>query len=68
MEVAGDGGGLEGDAGVALVFEMVMFCAAVVALMVVAGKVRVSGVRTMGAAGVPVPERVAVAWPPATLP
>ena len=52
---------------VALVLEMVMFWGVVVPLIVVAGKARVSGVRTMGAAGVALPERIAVAWPPRTL-
>jgi hypothetical protein len=50
------------------VFEMVMFCAALVAPTLVDGKLNVSGVNTIVAAAMPVPVRVAVAWPPATLP
>lgn len=50
------------------VLEMVMFWAGVVALMVVDGKVRVRGLRTMAAAGEAVPVSVTVAWPPGTLP
>ncbi len=50
------------------VFEMVMFCTALVAPTLVTGKVAVVGVRTMAAAGVPVPDSMAVACPPATLP
>ena len=43
------------------VFEIVMFCAGLVALIVVEGKVRAMGFRTMAAAAPPVPESVAVA-------
>jgi hypothetical protein len=43
------------------VFEIVMFCAELEALIVVAGKVRVMGVRTIAAAALPVPESAAVA-------
>ena len=55
-------------AGEAPVLEMVMFCAGVVALTLVDGKVRVRGLRTMAAAGEAVPVRVAVAWPRLPLP
>ena len=41
--------------------EMVMFCEVLVALTLVDAKVRVSGVRTMAAAGEPVPLSDAVA-------
>ena len=60
--------GVWSDAGVPPVFEMVMFCTALVALIGVDGKARVMGFRMMAAGGVPVPMSVAVAWPPATLP
>src|SRR6202789_295056 len=43
------------------VFEIVMFCNALVALITVDGKVRTTGVRTMAAAALALPVRVAVA-------
>ena len=43
------------------VFEIAIFCTGLVALIVVAGKARVMGVRTIAAAGLPVPESAAVA-------
>jgi hypothetical protein len=54
--------------GVVPVFEIVMFCTGLVALIVVEGKVRRMGLRTIGAAALPVPESAAVACPPATFP
>jgi hypothetical protein len=42
------------------VFEIVMFCAELVALIVVEGNERAIGFRTMAPGGVPVPESVAV--------
>ena len=51
-----------------LVFEIVMFCATLVALIVVEGKIRLTGFNTIGAGVPPVPESVAVACPPATFP
>ena len=50
------------------VFEIVMFCVGLVALIVVEGKARAMGFRTMAAAAPPVPKSVAVAWPPETFP
>jgi hypothetical protein len=50
------------------VFEIVMFCTALVALTVVAGKLAVTGVSTTAPAAVAVPLSATVAWPPATLP
>jgi hypothetical protein len=44
-----------------LVFEIVMFCTALVALIVVEGNARETGSRTMAAAGLPMPESDAVA-------
>src|ERR1700730_19237887 len=54
--------------GVPPVFEIVMFCTGLVAPIVVAGKGRRMGLRTIGAAVLPVPESAAVACPPATFP
>jgi hypothetical protein len=51
-----------------LVFETVMFCAGLVALIVVEGKLRLIGFSMMAAAAPPVPESAAVAWPPGTFP
>jgi hypothetical protein len=51
-----------------LVFEMVIFWTALVELIVVEGKFNVRGVRTIAAAGDPVPVSDAVACPPATFP
>src|ERR1700756_4925009 len=44
-----------------LVFEIVIFCAGLVALIVVEGNATVRGFRTIAAAGLPTPESVAVA-------
>ena len=54
--------------GAALVFEIVTFCAGLVALIVVEGNIRFNGFRTIDAAGLPVPESGAVACPPGTFP
>ena len=51
-----------------LVFEIVIFCAGLVALIVVEGNVRATGSRTIGAAGLPMPVSGAVACPPETFP
>jgi hypothetical protein len=50
------------------VFEIVMFCAALVALTIVVGKLVVTGVSTTVPAAVAVPLNATVACPPATFP
>src|ERR1700733_5897666 len=46
------------------VFEIVMFCKALVALIAVEGKVRATGRRTMAPAALALPESATVACPP----
>jgi hypothetical protein len=60
--------GIPSDVVVPPVFETVIFCAALDALIVVAGKLNVTGVKTIAAPATAVPLNAAVAWPPATLP
>ena len=54
--------------GAPLVFEIVMFWAGLVALIVVEGNITFNGFRTIAAAGLPVPDSCAVACPPGTFP